>query len=400
MRPEGNAEPTSDQSLIALRRDLHSYPELRFEEVRTAQRIAAEIAPYVDSMVQGVGGTGILARVDGLEPGKTVLIRCDIDAYPVADAKAVDYRSRNPGVSHACGHDVHTAIGIGVLRYFARNRPARGSVAVIFQPAAEIPFGGDSGAATVLASEALRDVQPIAVLGLHCWPQLVSGEIGVERRIAMAAKDAFEITVSGLSVHAATPASGRDAILAASSLVAALHAGVGRRRDPHEQVAFNIGTIRGGTAQSSLASEVTLTGTLRTHEEEVRGRLRSVIAAAVEGTSLQFDVATKLRWANEMNAVVNDSTLVALARTSLSELATVVDLDPGPMTTDDFALYSVLAPTLYLKLGVAAPGHAPSPPLHSGAFDVDERCLDMGVAAMARLCLDILSGSAGGSECI
>lgn len=377
-------------SLIAFRRDLHAHPELRFTETRTAERIAAEVGAYADAVTTGIGGTGVLARVDGDEPGDLVLIRADIDAYPVADAKDVSYRSVNAGVAHACGHDVHTTVGVGVLRHFAAHRPRRGSVAVIFQPAEEIPFGAQSGAAVVLGHSAMSDVRPRAVIGVHCWPQLEAGAIGIESRLAMAAKDAFEVTVRGASAHVATPARGRDAILAAGVLVTTLHAAVARRRDPHEQVALNVGTIHGGTSQSALASEVIVSGTLRTHDETVRQTLRSVISSVAEGVGVQFDTTVEVRWANEMPAVVNDQGLVALARTSLPAVAQVVDLDLGPMTSDDFALYSALAPSLYLKLGVAQRGGRSAPPLHSGNFDVDESCIDVGVAALARLSLALL----------
>jgi amidohydrolase len=386
-----------DLSLITLRRDLHAHPELRFDEVRTAQRIASEIESHVDELVTGIGGTGVFARIDGLESGGQVLVRADIDAYPVPDLKDVTYRSQNAGVTHACGHDVHAAVGVGILRRFARERPERGSVAVIFQPAEEIPFGSPSGAATVLEHPTLAGLRPDAVLGVHCWPQLEAGQIGVDQRIAMAAKDAFEIIVRGTSAHAATPARGRDAILAAAFFVSALHAAVARRRDPHELVALNIGTIAGGSSQSVLASEVRLTGTLRTQDEAVRGRLRTVISAVADGVAVQFDTTLELRWADQMPAVVNDGALVALARDSLVRVADVVNLDVGSMTSDDFALYATLAPTLYLKLGVAPPGQSPSASLHSGQFDVDESCIHVGVTALATLCLDVLARSTGGS---
>jgi len=382
---ESVTDVVPEGSLVAFRRDLHAHPELRFNEIRTAEHIAAEVSNYADSVTTGIGGTGVLARIDGDEPGDLILVRADIDAYPIADEKDVTYRSTSPRVAHACGHDVHTTIAVGVLRHFAEHRPRRGSVAVIFQPGEEIPYGAQSGAAVVLAHPAFADVRPRAVIGLHCWPQLETGTIGIESRLAMAAKDAFEITVRGASAHAATPAGGCDAILAASVLVTTLHAAVARRHDPHEQIALNVGTIHGGNSQSALASEVTLSGTLRTHDEAVRQRLRSVIMAIAEGVGVQFGTTLSLQWAESMPAVVNDAMLVELARAILPSVANVVDLTSGPMTSDDFALYSVLAPLLYLKLGVARPGHSPAPPLHSGHFDVDERCIDIGVATLARL---------------
>ena len=329
MLNESGAGNALDLSLVALRRDLHAHPELRFEEVWTAQRIASEIEPHVDELLTGIGGTGVLARIDGLEPGGHVLVRADIDAYPVPDLKDVSYRSRNAGVTHACGHDVHVSVGVGILRRFARERPRRGSVSVIFQPAEEIPFGCPSGAATVLEHPALASLRPEAVLGLHCWPQLEAGQIGIDPSIAMAAKDAFEIVVSGTSAHAATPVHGRDAILAAAFFVTTVHAAVARRRDPNELVALNIGTISGGFSQSVLAGEVRLTGTLRTRDEDVRRRLRTVISAVTDGVGTQFDTTVELRWSDQMPAVRNDGALVTLARETLCARRRCRDIGGG-----------------------------------------------------------------------
>lgn len=176
-----------------------------------------------------------------------------------------------------------------------------------------------------------------------------------------------------------------------------VHAAVARRRDPNELVALNIGTISGGFSQSVLASEVRLTGTLRTRDEDVRRRLRTVISAVADGMGTQFDTTVELRWSDQMPAVRNDGALVTLARETLARVAEVVTLEVGAMTSDDFALYSALAPTLYLKLGVAPPGHGPSAPLHSGRFDVDESCIHVGVTALTALCLDVLASSTGRS---
>lgn len=377
--------------LIALRRRLHAHPELRFAETDTAAILKSELDGVTDEIYTGIAGTGIVARICSAEPGPNLLLRADIDAYPVQDAKIVSYRSQTPGVTHACGHDVHAAVGVGVARYFAEQRPIRGSITVIFQPAEEIPFGAASGAAAVLAASVLHDREYQAVFGLHCWPQVEAGCIGLEPKIAMAAKDAFEVRVLGTAAHAATPASGRDALLATAAMVGDLHGAVARRRDPQEQVAFNVGTIAGGSSQSVLASDVVITGTLRTHDEAVRQRLRGVIEQVIAGTAVQYDVRPTLKWANEMPAVVNAPELVALARELLPPAIPLFDLDPGPMTTDDFALYRALAPTLYLKLGVAPSGATPGPSLHSSNFDVDERCIDTGVRALTQLCATFIA---------
>jgi len=243
----------------------------------------------------------------------------------------------------------------------------------------------------MLESGLLRD-RYLAVYGLHCWPQLEAGLIGIDRGPAMAAKDAFGIDVRGRSAHAATPALGRDAILGAATAISALHAVVARERNPHELVAFNIGTIRGGQSQSALAESVSLTGTLRTHDELVRSRLKAVIERVTLACARAFDLEVSLTWANEMPAVLNAPELVALAHSSLSTSGfSVVSMDHPPLTTDDFSLLGALGPSLYLKLGVTEPGATSVSPLHTASFDVDESCLPVAVDALEVLVRRTLS---------
>lgn len=383
------AGDSEGQRLIELRRELHRHPELRFTESETARRIVDRLPPGA-RIQTGVAGTGVVVRIDGERPGAAVLLRADMDAYPVTDVKQVPYASLNPGVTHACGHDVHATVVHGVSRRLLAQPPAAGSVTVLFQPAEEIPFGERSGAATVLESGVFAGQRFDAVLGLHCWPGLPAGEIGVDPGIAMAAKDAFAVRLRGRSAHAATPARGRDAILGMSSLVSALHAAVSRQRDPHDLVAFNVGTVSGGNSQSMVADRADATGTLRTHDPAARERLKAVIARVAEHQAAAFDLGLNFTWANEMPPVINDPSLVALAHAVLPEVAAVVGLTEPPLTTDDFALLGAVGPLLYLKLGVSGgPGGAP---LHSGGFDVDERCLTVGVDALERLTRAVLAG--------
>ncbi|WKU07012.1 M20 family metallopeptidase [Micromonospora sp. HUAS LYJ1] len=375
--------------LVQLRRQLHQHPELRFTEQQTATVLAGRLAS-IARVRTGVAGTGLLAEIEGRTEGPSVLLRADMDAYPVQDAKQVPWASTNPGVCHACGHDVHMTVMAGVAARLAADPPARGSVTVLFQPAEEIPFGATSGAAAVLADEALRDRRFDAVLGLHCWPDLPVGTIGVDRVTAMAAKDAFRFEVTGRAAHAATPALGRDAILGLAGIVNLLHAGVARSRNPHELVAFNIGTIAGGASQSQVAERAEATGTLRTHDEATRARLKEVIERIARQQAAALDLGLRFTWANEMPPVRNAAALVALARTELPGVVEVADLTEPPLTTDDFALLAALGPSLYVKLGVT--GEQGGAPLHSGAFDVDERCLDVGVTALERLTRAVLDG--------
>nr|BFE56329.1 M20 family metallopeptidase [Dactylosporangium thailandense] len=375
--------------LVGLRRELHQHPELRFTEHRTGAVLAGRLAGMAEIQT-GVAGTGLVVYLPGRQDGPAVLLRADMDAYPVADAKDVAYASRNPGVCHACGHDVHMTVAYGVAARFAAEPAARGSLTVLFQPAEEIPFGERSGAATVLAEGVLAGRRFDAVLGLHCWPDLPAGTIGIDRSTAMAAKDAFRVVLHGRAAHAATPARGRDAILGLSNVVSAVHGAVARARDPHELVAFNIGTIAGGATQSLVADRAEATGTLRTHDADTRARLKTVIERLARQQAGAFDLGIDFTWANEMPAIRNAPELVALAHAELPSVVAVADLAEPPLTTDDFALLGALGPSLYLKLGVG--GGSGGAPLHSAGFDVDERCLPAGVAALERLTRAVLAG--------
>jgi amidohydrolase len=383
-------DDTELSTYVELRRHLHAHPELRFEEEGTSQHLASVIESCVDSLTTGVAGTGIVARIDGLQPGPSILLRADMDAYPVNEESGVAYASQNPGVSHACGHDVHMSVMAAVALRLAADRPQRGRVTVLFQPAEEIPFGQRSGARAVLEAGVL-DAQYDAVLGLHCWPHLPASTIGVDDRISMAAKDGFKVEISGVGAHAATPAHGRDAILAMSTLVSGLHAAVSRRHNPHEMLALNVGTVLGGLSQSLVAPLASATGTLRTHDEGVRRRMTRVIEQVCEGIAIQFDMKVDLVWSDQMPVVMNSPELVDLAMSLLPETVHLEQLHEPPMTSDDFALLGALGPSAYFKLGVSGGGTEPAPSLHSSRFTVDEECIRTGVLAIETLARGILN---------
>ena len=179
--------------LIALRREFHRWPELRFQEHRTAAAVASRLQSRGYAVRTGIARTGVFAFRDSNIPGPNVLIRADMDALPMADLKKVSYASSVPGVAHACGHDVHTVVALGVADRFANVPPICGRVSFVFQPAEERPFGEASGARAMLDEGVLADSLPDVVLGLHCWPDLPVGTIGIDEHIAMAAKDAFRV---------------------------------------------------------------------------------------------------------------------------------------------------------------------------------------------------------------
>lgn len=381
----------SPAHLVELRHDLHRHPELRFVEHRTAGILAERLAALGYRVRAGVGGTGVVGALDGGQPGPCLLLRADMDGLPVVDRTTTEHSSQVPGVSHACGHDVHMAVVLGVAERLAAVGIGRGRILVAFQPAEERPFGQPSGAQAMLDDGLLGQGEPTAVLGLHCWPDLPAGEVGVDERIAMGAKDAFSIELHGRGAHAATPSRGRDAILGLGALITGLHTGVGRALDATDRAAFNIGTVSGGRSQSVVADDAALTGTLRTVDPEARSRLRAVVERVSEGVATAHGLTSDLRWADEMPPVRNDPRLVgrAIAVTRGSGIPVRVLSDP-PMTADDFALLAEGRPALYLKLGVRDPASVDWPPLHSGWFDVDDRCIGVGVGVLFGLVTDLL----------
>jgi amidohydrolase len=290
---------------------------------------------------------------------------------------------------HACGHDIHMTVVMTIAKLISKAPPEKGRISFLFQPAEEIPFGEGSGAQAILDSGHFDRLRPDVVLGLHCWPTLGAGTIGIDEKIAMAAKDAFSIQIFGQGAHAATPELGIDSILVASQIVSQLHQLISRQVNPSDSVALNVGTIHGGYSQSVLANQVEITGTIRTINADTRASLRLAVSRLAEGTAMSSGARVSLVWANEMPAVINDQMLVALSKDVFERIVgseNVVEISDPPMTADDFALYAERVPGLYIKLGVGS-----NYPLHSSHFDADEESIRHGVEVLHELILELLS---------
>jgi amidohydrolase len=235
------------------------------------------------------------------------------------------------------------------------------------------------------------DGVPDAAVALHCWPGLPAGTIGIDDRIAMAAKDAYRIVLRGRSAHAATPSGGRDAILGVAQLITALHAGVARSLDAIDRAAFNVGTLQAGASQSVVADRAEITGTIRSLEPEIRERLTDAVERITGGVAAAMGLEAEITWMDPMPAVVNDPRVgacgLSVGRELLGEDAAIRLSDP-PMTADDFAFIAEFTPSLYFKLGTC--GGVECAPLHNGAFDVDERAIGIGLAVMTGIVLRLL----------
>jgi amidohydrolase len=393
----------------AWRRDIHEHPELGNRETRTAALVAAQLEKLGLEVKTGVAHTGVVAVLKGGKPGPRIAIRADMDALPVTERTALPFASKargvfngqDVGVMHACGHDSHTAMLMGVATALASIRDTLpGEVMFVFQPAEEgVPDGETGGAKQMLAEGIFRDFKPEAMFGLHVWSTLNAGQVGVRSGPAMAASDRFKITVRGRQTHGSRPWGGVDPVLAAADIVTSSQAIVSRRTNISKLPAVvTFAAIHGGVRYNIIPDEVEMIGTIRTFDEGVRkaiyADLKNVAThvAAAHGATVDAQVPD-----TEGNPVlVNDPALTARMRPSLEKAVgadSVVDVSLT-MGAEDFALYAQQVPSLFFFVGATPPGQDPekAPSNHSPEFFLDESALPVGTRAMLQVALDYLHG--------
>lgn len=371
--------------LIDLRRDLHRHPELAFCETRTAGAAARAVEALGWRVRRGVGRTGVVAEIGDGSP--LVALRADMDALPIQEAGTADYRSTVDGVMHACGHDAHVSMLVGAARLLAEAHRAgdlRGTVRLLFQPSEESSDDeGKSGATRMIEDGAMEGVD--AVFGLHIGAHLELGHAYISPGPIMAGSDLFTATVHGRSSHAGRPHEGIDAIVLAAHAVLACQMGTARRLSPHDEGTLAIGTIHGGFAENVLAEHVALRGTIRYFHDDVREVLRDALRrglAVVETLGGSFDLTLKAGYP----PVVNDPATTAIAAEAVSDLIGAAAVVPFErmMGAEDFAILAREAPGCFFWLGA---GLEPPREHHHPAFDIDERALPIGAAAMAACAL-------------
>lgn len=384
-----------ESDLVEWRRHFHQYPELRFEEYSTAEFISDQLID-IGLHPKRLCKTGILALLEGSNPGPTVAIRADMDALPMQDIKEVPYKSNNPGVTHACGHDVHMAVALGVAKALEGIRKhVAGNIKFIFQPAEEIPSGEVSGARSLIEEGVLDAPKVEAILGFHCWPELQVANIGFQNGCTMASADSFSISIEGKASHAGTPQFGKDAISAAAHLITAIQTLLSREISPNEVYTVNIGTINGGHSQSIVCDLVEMTGTLRTANDEVRDYIIDRLHTVTNLELKAMGCNGLIQFTDHFPPVINNEYLLNSSVTSLRTVFPpdqVVELKTIPMTAEDFSFYLDLIPGLYLKLGVGRNSlEEDSFPLHDPRFDIDEQALQIGALGMSAVLLTIMN---------
>ncbi|MDQ2837982.1 MAG: amidohydrolase [Actinomycetota bacterium] len=365
--------------LVGWRRDLHAHPEVAYAEQRTTELIA--------STLTGLGlrprplsiGTGVLVDI-GTGPD-FVALRADIDALPLPDHKRVDYASLNPGACHACGHDAHTAILLGVASCLAQATELPGSVRLIFQPAEERMPGGAEAA---VRDGALDGVSKI--FALHCDPKLDVGQLGLRVGPITASFNQLDLTVSGPGGHTARPQLTVDVVYALGKLVTELPGLLSRRIDPRAAVSLVWGAIAAGSAPNAIPTSGSLAGTLRMLDGQLWDQLQAVVAELATQIVAPTGAELKIEYDPGVPAVVNDGTLVAIqTQAAIAAFgAEAVSDTPQSMGGEDFAWYLQTVPGALARLGVRTPGTTPSD-LHTADFDIDERALGVGVRFTAAI---------------
>ena len=390
-----NAEidATVDQitpGLVALRRKLHQHPELAFEEHATAALIAHYLRQAGLEVRTGIGGTGVVGILDGATAGRRIGVRADIDALPITEQSGVPFLSQVPGRMHACGHDVHTAIALGVAQVLSGLRSKlAGGVKLIFQPAEETL----SGAAAMIADGVLEDPPMDAILGYHNWPLLQTGLVGYHSNAVMASSDAFDVTLTGRAGHAAHPHLGIDALVGAAQLVSALQTVISREIAPAIPAVLTVGQIEGGTARNIIAERVVLRGSARTLDAGAAGQVEASVRRIVAGTCAAFRLEHAIEWRRQAPVLQNDARILAALLASARGMlgpAQVVDLGAASMGSEDFAWFAERIPAAHLKIGSRIDGLDTA--IHRANYDCNELAIPIGVGTVTRAVLDLLAG--------
>lgn len=385
--------------LVEFQRDLHAHPEMGFEEHRTAARVAEEMESLRLEVRTGLVETGVTADLCGRHDGDVLALRVDMDAFPIEEADGLPWRSCKPGVAHVCGHDAHTTIGIGVARALAPVRDRlKGTVRFIFQPAEERPRVIEEGerpylegvqavsaAQLMIEAGVLEAPRVKSVYGLHLWPWLSTGQVGIEEGPAMAGAANFTASIHGRGSHGAAPHDGVDSIVAVAHVLSMMQTIVSRQTPPAEPLVITVGTIRGGDRRNVIADRVDITGTVRAISREL---LREVVPermhAVLDGVCRALGATYDLDYYPLILPVMNDSALARAAReavaAALGSEAVVASMERA-MTSEDFSCYSERVPGLYLKIGCTRPGEEVVP-LHNRAFRFDEEAIRTGTKAL------------------
>ena len=373
--------------VVEWRRHFHMYPEVSGKEVETSLYIQKELSAMGIPFETGFFQNSVLGVIEGAKPGKTIALRADMDALPVTEQTGLPFASKHEGVMHACGHDSHMAILLGAAAVLSKLKDyIAGNVKLVFQPAEEEAAIG--GGRNFVASGKLDDVSEI--YGLHVWPELPVGVVGLRPGNLMAASDRFYVHIKGKSTHAAQPHNGTDALVMAAHFIIDVQTLVSRETDPMENVVCTIGLMKAGTRYNVGVEDAYLEGTVRTYTPALRDKMERRLGEILKGLDVMFGTKSELNYVRGHSATINTPEkirfLQKIGKSYLGEEAVVEPQFPS-MCAEDFSSYLQKIPGAFMWLGTGKEG---TPALHNASFAIDESILPLGVTMEAAAVLEAL----------
>ncbi|MDL2209540.1 M20 family metallopeptidase [Desulfovibrio sp. OttesenSCG-928-O18] len=370
-----------------LRRHFHEHPEPGMREFATTRRVIEELRKLPGMEVRDTA-PGCIGVLRGKYPGKAIALRADLDALPLVEESGLPFASKTPGVCHACGHDLHTAILIGVATVLASlNGEFGGAVTFIFQPGQELFMG----ARYMIDKGALDAPKVDAIIGLHTWPLTPVGSIGLKRGPMMASLDTIDILVSGKAGHAAQPHRAVDAIFMAGHIITALQGIVSRETDPLESLVVALGTVNGGTFRNIIAPEVRLEGSVRTHSAAVRDAVPQKIRDVISGVTAAFGGTAELEYTRCAPPLINDDAMLDVIEAAAAAVIgreRITALPLPVMGAEDFSCYLEHVPGAFFRLGTAADDSQTQLVPHDPRIRYDEKAIPVGINVLCRAALD------------
>ena len=379
------------EDTILVRRHIHANPELSYQEYETAKYVSAQLRLLGLEPKEGVAETGLTCLIEGKSPHKkTVALRGDMDALPILEANDIPYKSKNEGVMHACGHDVHTACVLGAARILNELKEEfEGTVKLIFQPGEEKNPGG---ASLMIKDGVLENPSPDAIYGQHVMPYIPTGKVGFREGKYMASADEIYLTVKGKGGHAALPDKVVDPITIAAQIITALQQVISRNADPKSPTVLSFGKIQGGHAQNIIPNEVKLAGTFRALDEEWRAKAHERITAIAKGIAQGMGGDCEVKIDKGYPFLTNNPQITRLARSAAEAYLgkeNIVDLDLW-LGAEDFAFYSHARPSCFYRLGTGNESKGTTLGVHTDRFNIDEDAIEIGMGLMAWIAINNL----------
>lgn len=383
------------EEAISIRRTIHENPELSMEEADTTALVKTKLEEYGLAFADVSFPSGTAAILEGKRTGKTLLLRADMDALPMEERSGLPFASKNPGICHSCGHDIHTAALLLCARVLSQmTEELEGRIIFLFQPGEERL----SGAKMVIQSGLFEKYQPDMVIGLHCWPELPAGSVGIRRGPFMASSDSVKISIKGRGGHGAHPHKSIDPITAAAYVLTELQTIISRSVAPLDSAVLTMGKFQAGTASNIIPDEAVMEGTVRTVRNETRAFMEQKIKMVAECGAKAMGAECQVEYTKGVPAVICDETAVdLLEQAAFQELGheNTAVLETPSMGSEDFARYLELAPGAMFRIGTANENPASRLPLHNSGILFDERAIAAGAAVMSRAAVEFLKREPG-----